>query len=715
VIRTGALDLVEASPEARRRFVNLFEDMLGALDVRFQVHVGSRRCDGTECADPRLAEYLRVRAIEKPSFQRTVHLVLSDSAAQIDRLNARWQALRGRAGAPAWAQATTEDLLLQAEAASAQLRAMGVRPSLLQGVDLQNFLTHNLPNNRVSQIGALAWTERRDVLELDGRLCRTYFLDGYPGLELMPGWLGPLLDLPCEFELSIHAYKVAASSALRMLSTRIRDLQATRMSDLAAHAVGDPLAEAGLPEAIGLRREIASNQQHAFSVAVYLGVSAPDQAAIDRLAARVDEAGSRSMAVLLPTTFQMAAARLSTAPIGVDPVAAERLLPSGVLATMCPWVWDELSQPRGRLFGFTLRGGSPVLVDTYDDEHFANANLGVFGHSGAGKTYLMKSLLLADAEQRVGAFIVDPEDEYRAVCQAAGGQWIEMAIGGRNSINVLDPALATVGERDPVGDQVSDLLDLLGTMCGTLSEDDKVDLDEALRSILEGGGGTLGDARAWLETRSLAPRVSRSLRRWTEGPLGALFSRPTTVRLDADFVVFGLRDLKEELLPVAYFLMAQWIWARVRSQPQPRRILFDEVGLLFEYPLVRRFLVRLARRVRKYQGSLCLVTQNAGDLLSSDQGLVLATNPSTLLLGAQRQAESLRLQRAFGLTEGQTDFLANARRGEFLLLAGESRQRIKVAAPPWFGEALGAAPVPHSGDHSGRTGEINGDSDRQHP
>src|SRR3984893_19208388 len=161
--------------------------------------------------------------------------------------------------------------------------------------------------------------------------------------------------------------------------------------------------------------------------------------------------------------------------------------------------------------------------------------------------------------------------------------------------------------------------------------------------------------------------------------------------------------------------MAQWIWGRVRSSPRRRRLLFDEVGLLFEYPLVRKFLVRLARRVRKYQGSLWLVTQNAGDLLSSDQGLVLATNPSTLLLGAQRQAESLRLQRAFGLTDGQTEFLANARRGEFLLLAGESRQRLKVAAPPWFDEALNPPPVPHSGDHSGRTGEINGDSDRQHP
>jgi hypothetical protein len=168
---------------------------------------------------------------------------------------------------------------------------------------------------------------------------------------------------------------------------------------VATGAVGDPLLEAGLPEAIGLRREIASNQQHAFSVAVYLGLSATNRADLEVLSRRAEDAAARCMAELLPTTLEMAAARVATAPVGVDPVAAERLLPSGVVSTLCPWVWDELRQPRGRLFGFAIRGGSPVLVDTFDEDRFTNANVGLFGHSGAGKTYLMKSLLMADAEQ----------------------------------------------------------------------------------------------------------------------------------------------------------------------------------------------------------------------------------------------------------------------------------------------------------------------------
>src|SRR5207245_72634 len=173
---------------------------------------------------------------------------------------------------------------------------------------------------------------------------------GSPGSDLLPGWLGPLLDLPAEFAPSVHAFKVNPATALRMLNARIRDLQATRMSDAATGGVGDPLLEAGLPEAIGLRREIASNQQHAFSVAVYLGLHAAGQADLRALGQRAEDAAARCMTDLLPTTFQMAAARVATTPIGVDPVAAERLLPSGVLGTLCPWVWNEIHHPAGRLF-----------------------------------------------------------------------------------------------------------------------------------------------------------------------------------------------------------------------------------------------------------------------------------------------------------------------------------------------------------------------------
>jgi hypothetical protein len=680
VIATGDYDLLEAAPEARRRQVILLEQLLAGIEGAFQLHVRSLLAPAAASNRERLAAFLAEGATG--TFRRQITMVLSDGTPAITRLASRWEPLRRRAGWPRPEEGRSRALLAGAEAVARALGLMGLEPRLLEGRRLDRFLDERLPPCLARAVDA-DWEEAATSLRVDGRLSRTFLLETYPGVELEAGWLAQLLDTEAEYDLAVHGFRVPSASAMRLLSGRIRTLQATRLSDLAAQSAGDPLAEAGLPEALGLRREVAANQQHVFAVSVYATVESDDPAGLAAASAVLLDGAARSMVRLLPATFQMAAGRVATLPLGEDTLGHQRLLPGAIVATLYPWLWDELQQPAGHFVGARLRGGSPVLIDTFDEGRFSNANIGVFGHSGAGKTYLMKGLLLSDASAAIGGFVIDPEAEYGDVCAAIGGQFVDLALGTGTSINVLDPALAVVGERDPLGDQVADLVDLLGTMCGALGEDDRVDLDLSLRELLTEPGHTLADLREDLVRRGAAPRVARSLRRWTEGPLGDLFARPTNVALDAEFVVFSLRDLKEEVLPVAYFLIAQWIWSRVRSAPAPRRLLFDEVGLVFEYPLVRRFLVRLARRVRKYQGSLSLVTQNAGDLLSSDQGLVLATNPSTLFLGAQRQAEAQRLQRAFGLTDSQGDFLGTARRGEFLLLAGDRRHRIRVRANPW--------------------------------
>ncbi|MGI8610234.1 MAG: VirB4 family type IV secretion system protein [Candidatus Dormibacteria bacterium] len=686
VLTTGTFDLVEAAPETRHRQVLMFEQLLAGLEGRFQLHVSSRPAGGVASTRARVADFLAA-APGQPTFRRQVALVVSDSQPVAARLAARWSPLRSAARFPM--QDPSRTVRAEAESAARTLGLMGLDPQLLEGRALDRFLDQGLPGC-ISRGVETDWQEAAGVLRIDDVLSRSFVLDAYPGLDLEPGWLSALLETPATYDFALHGFRVPAGSALRVLSSRIRDLQAARLSDLASHAVGDPMVEAGLPEAIGLRREVASNQQHVYSIGVYVTLEATNTYELEAATEALQDRASRSMLRLLPATFEMAPARVATLPVGEDPMGDDRLLPGGVVATLYPWLWDELQQPAGAFIGRRRRGGSPVLLDTWDEARFSNANLGIFGHSGAGKTFLMKGLLLSDHEAGIGGFVIDPEAEYGEVCRAVGGQWVDLALGAGTSINVLDAALSAVAERDPVGDQVSDLLDLLGTMCGALSNDERVDLDLVLRELLGSAGQTLMDLRARLVADGAAPRVARGLRRWTEGPMGDLFARPTNVALDAEFVVFSLRDLKEEVLPVAYFLIAQWIWARVRSAPRRRRLLFDEVGLVFEYPLVRRFLVRLARRVRKYQGSLCLVTQNAGDLLASDQGLVLATNPATLFLGAQRQAEAQRLQRALGLTESQVEFLATAQRGDFLLLAGDRRHRVRVAANPFQLEMAGA-------------------------
>src|SRR5258708_4127913 len=195
VIRTGAFDLIEASPERRGRFVSLFEDLLSALDVRIQLHVASRLSSGEACADSKLARYLSERALTNPSYERTVHLVLSDTPPQIERLAARWHRMRGNVVATTPDAAIGEALLRQADGAISQLRGMGLHPLLLEGMALHRFLDLHVPHPLTRPEVAYDWSESPDQLDLDGVLHRTYLLNGYPAPELLPGSPGPLLDL----------------------------------------------------------------------------------------------------------------------------------------------------------------------------------------------------------------------------------------------------------------------------------------------------------------------------------------------------------------------------------------------------------------------------------------------------------------------------------------------------------------------------------------
>ena len=219
-------------------------------------------------------------------------------------------------------------------------------------------------------------------------------------------------------------------------------------------------------------------------------------------------------------------------------------------------------------------------------------------------------------------------------------------------------------------------------------------LDEAERAVVEGAVRQAYEELPEPVLRDVAERLPRGsrvaliLHRWVTGSLGRMFSAPTNVDLEAPIVVFGMRELRDEMVAPVHFLLAEALWTRIKRKDRRRLLVIDELGLLFEDATIRRFVVSLARRIRKYDGSLVFATQNPGDLLSSDKGSVVATNPAVAFFGAQRPSEAAKLQQAFHLSPQQRGFLETAHRGDFLLAAGSDRLAIGVKAPPWQEEVM---------------------------
>ncbi len=516
---------------------------------------------------------------------------------------------------------------------------------------------------------------------------RSWYADHFPGGELEPGWLLRLVPAGLDVDISWHAEPVGSGWAAEYLQRQLAHLRASQL-DGERRGIPDVRIGAAVPAAADLQRKLLSGQERAFRVGFYLTLNATSRQALEAGAGQVVEAARSALCTLREATFRQFDGRLATLPHGIDRLRRRHLVDTSALVTLLPWLDVEVSDPDGLRLGRSRATSMPVIVDPFADRHHENANIAVFGHSGAGKTYLLKTLALAATRAGWQVFVIDPEHEYGPVASRVGGTDVQLALGSGRAINVMD-LRGLAREEAELGPAVADTVDLVDAICAGLDEAEKAALEVAIRAAYEEEATPLlADVAERLPPSSRAARI---LARWVRGSLGAMFSAPTNVDLDLPLVVFGMRELREEMVGPVHFLLAEALWRRFRDRSRRRLLIVDELGLLFEDPVMRRFVVRLARRIRKYDGSLVFATQNAGDLLSSEAGLVVATNPALRFFGAQRPGEAQKLQRAFQLSDAQRQSLEGAHRGEFLLAAGHRRLEIKVAAEPWQEEIMNAA------------------------
>jgi conjugal transfer ATP-binding protein TraC len=518
-------------------------------------------------------------------------------------------------------------------------------------------------------------------------LSRTWFVDRLPGTEVEPGWLYRLLPPGLKLTLSWHAAPLPAAWIVNYLQRQLVNMRATQMQES-----NDPALVGAIPNAEDLQRRLASSQDKAFHVAIYLTLTSPSARELERDSRKVEAAARAILCDLQPCTFRMLEGYLATRPRGPDRLQRRRVIDSSALATFFPWHEPDLQQPGGLFVGRNAATGSPILVDPFDQRHYANANIAVFGHSGAGKTYLLSTLIMGALGTGTHVYVIDPEHEYGGLAQQLGGIDVQLALGSGHALNVLDLRPADRRDESWLGPAAADAVDLCACICGGL--------DESERAVVEGAVREAYNEQAQPVLRDVADRLPRGervaliLRRWVQGSLGQMFSAPTNVDLDAPIVVFGMRELRDEMVAPVHFLLAEALWTRIKRKDHRRMLVIDELGLLFEDATIRRFVVSLARRIRKYHGSLVFATQNPGDLLSSDQGAVVATNPALVFFGAQRPGEAAKLQDAFRLSPRQRAYLEAGNRGDFLLAAGTDRLAVQVKAPAWQEEVMRLARSP---------------------
>ncbi len=707
IVSTSSLNFHGLAPEQQARSIQAFRDLLHAQSGPLQLYLRVRRVAAGDTTEPDPTAFSDRRAYlgaltrsfinthlqDTPVYQRESFIVLGpvEPARQLlrswlfrfDRTSDQPRFVAADLGRP---------LRNRAQALSESLRRIGVKAQVLNDAALSTLLAQLYGDGKTLRSDAATrpqtYADRADTVEVNGRYYASFVVNRYPGEEVEPGWLLPLLSFKGELHAGIHILPLETDRMLNLLHHRIRDLRANDIASLESGTV-DRTAMGTLPDALTVHQALARNEEKAFAVSFYLTIGAESLMELRSQADALRGSCRRMMLQTVQPFFEMRQALLSSWPLGTDLLGREHIFHTSALTTMMPWLLEDLADADGHYWGYNKETGGLCVFDPFDAERFGNANIAVLAHSGAGKSYAAASVVLSGHTRGIGAIVMDPEAEYGGMIRSLGGTYLHLAAGSGHAINALDPLLFAVESDEPT-DQLSDVLDLIGLMCGKLDEVERAHVEAITRSVIANAKSTpvLGDIWRQLDSAQPGSRVVTILRRWVTGDIGQLFSAPTNVDLGADIVGFNLRDLSEELIPPACLLLANWLWTALRRDRRPRHLLIDEAGLLLEHEPIRRFLIRLARRIRKYGGSLILVSQNPGDFFETKDGAVLATNPSILLLGSQKHSEAVKLQKAFNLTERQVNYLETAERGDFLLVAGPNRVPVHVMVPPWMDELI---------------------------
>ncbi len=540
----------------------------------------------------------------------------------------------------------------------------------------------------------------RDHLRLDTQFARTLVVTGYPR-TVSPGWLAPLIDFEEPIELSLHLHPLQTAQMVSTLSHKLVQLHSSRLLAARGGRLPDPEREVAYEDAERLRDALQRGEEKIFSVAFYILLRGSSLAALDALTRKVELTLGGMLAHARTAILEQDTAFQSCLPQGQDQLLLYRNLDTSSVATMFPFSSSSLTMERGVLYGIARHNHSPVIVDPFD-ESLENANMVVFATSGAGKSYFTKLMALRNLLLGVDFLVIDPEDEYRALCTAVDGQYVRLASSSAQHLNPFDlPPADQDGEaRDPLAEQVAALLALLEIMLAEpghgLTSHERALLDRAIYATYAAAGITddvstqhgppplMRDLHAVLTDTpgEVAISLAARLQRYVQGSLSGLFSAPTDVALDRHLVVFNLQALEPELRPLGVHLIATFVWNQVRRSRRPRLLIIDEAWSLVQYPEGGAFLAGMARRSRKYYLGLVTITQDVADFLSVDHGRTVLANAALKLLMKQDAAIIDPVVQAFRLSAEERQFLLAAGKGEGLFFARGSHVALKIEASP---------------------------------
>lgn len=527
-------------------------------------------------------------------------------------------------------------------------------------------------------------------IELGEKFSRSFYTISYPRF-LTDGWFMEIINLTRELDVALFIHPIETSTALRNFQKKVAEVQSQISEREGKGLVRDPLLDTAYQDLETLRDNLQQAQERLFDVGLYLTLYGNTKEELDKIEGEVRGILDAKLVYTKPALFQQEQGFRSTLPLALDELAVNSKLNSGPLSSIFPFVSFDLTSDRGILYGINRHNASLILFDRFSLENY---NSVVFAKSGSGKSYAVKLEILRSLMFDTDVIVIDPEREYSGLAEATGGRTFNISLSSEHHINPFD--LPPVKDDEEPGDILrSNIINLVGLfrlMLGGLSPEEDAIVDRAitetyaLKDITGDNDFTgvepplLSDFEQVLSGMEGSESIVTRLSKYTHGTWAGFINRPTNIDIKKQFVVFSVRDMEDELKPIAMYIITHYIWNEVRHELKKRILVIDEAWWMMKSEDTASFLYSMAKRGRKYFLGLATITQDVEDFLKSPYGRPILTNSSIQLLLKQSPTTINVLKETFNLTDQEKFLLLESGVGEGLFFAGLKHVAIKIVA-----------------------------------
>ncbi len=528
------------------------------------------------------------------------------------------------------------------------------------------------------------------TINLGEKIVRTFFVISYPRF-LSENWFAPIINLDKVFDISIFIHPIDTATILRQFTKKVADIEVDISTREQKGLVRDPKLDTAYQDLEELRDKLQQAQERLFDIGLYISIYGENEQELDKIESEIKSILEANLVFIKPALFQQEQGFQSVLPIGEDKLGVHSKLNSEPLSSIFPFISFDLTSDKGILYGINRHNSSLILFDRFSLENY---NSVTFAKAGSGKSYQTKLEIIRSMMFDTDVIVLDPEREYEYLAEATGGRYFNISLTSEHHINPFDLPVPREGESsaDVLRSNIINLVGLFRIMLGGLTPEEDAVIDRAITetyalkditaesNFAAAEPPLMSDFELVLGGMEGGESLVQRITKYTKGTWAGFINRPSNIDINKKFVVFSLRDMEEELKPVAMYIVMHYIWNAIRKELKKRLLVIDEAWYLMKSEDTAAFLLGLAKRGRKYYLGLATITQDVEDFLKSPYGLPIISNSSIQILLKQSPSSIDIIQKTFNLTEEEKYLLLESDVGEGMFFAGQKHVAIKVIA-----------------------------------